>query len=89
MLAAVTGARRILAFDQDEGFLEAAGRLLGVASFQFLAVRDPAQVRPRWPTRRTSSSRPRGAGTAFAQERAVARFGVPWVFVLADGESAS
>jgi len=83
----VTGARRVLAFDQDEEFLGAASRLLAGAGFQFKAVRDPAQV-----SGQVADFKPdlilldRAApGTAFAHVvEALRDSPIPKVFVLAD-----
>src|SRR6185369_5065634 len=87
MLAGVTGGRRILAFDQDEAFLEVAERLLVKAGEQFQAVRDPAQLPGA-----LASYQPdlvlldrAGPGKAFAQVAEVLRdSNVPLVYVLAD-----
>src|SRR5262245_44283204 len=87
MLAGVTGSRRILAFDQDEGFLGAASRALAAPAFQFLAVRSPDQVLGQ-----VEAFKPElilldraAPGTAFAQVNELLRDSpVPRVFVLAD-----
>ena len=88
----MTQARRILAFDQDEAFLEAAGRLMARAGLQFQAVRDPAQVMVQ-----VTAFQPdavlldrSGKGTGFAEALEQLRdSNVPLVFVLAEtGERA-
>src|SRR5204863_1218805 len=86
MLAGVTGSRRILAFDQDEGFLTAASRALS-PSFQFLAVRDAAQVLAQVEAFKPDLILLDRAvpGTTFAQVNELLRgSAVPRLFVLAD-----
>jgi len=83
----VTGARRILVFEQDEAFLRAVERLMSGAGMRVLLVRDPAQL-----TAQVAAFQPdlilldRAApGTAASEAIALLRdTRVPLVFVLAN-----
>ncbi len=83
----MTGARRVLAFDQDASFLKTAGDLLTKVGLLFCAVSDPSVL-----LREMGSFRPdlvlldRGSpGTATGEVTTLLRNStVPLVFVLAD-----
>jgi len=85
MLAGVTGGRRILAFEQDEAFLEAVERLLGKAGLQVLSVRDPARLSAELGAFRPDLVLLDRAVRGFAQVAEVLRdSSVPLVYVLSD-----